>query len=90
MKEKHAKFNIPALGTTIRVYTSYPKEIKLNDFMMLKLAESRGTKILEQLMEAMSLYLPLSDFLRDFSYEIDEIDYLSITDDYMDLALDLC
>ena len=42
------------------------------------------------LKDAMRLYLVLSDFLMDFSYVIDELDYLSLADDYLDFALELC
>jgi hypothetical protein len=47
-------------------------------------------QILALLNDAMRLYLVLSDFLMDFSYVIDELDYLSLADDYLDFALELC
>lgn len=42
LREKQAAYNIPQIGSTIRIYTSCPKEIKINDFLMQKLAEMRG------------------------------------------------
>lgn len=38
----------------------------------------------------MSIFLILSEFLRDFNYVIDELNYQTLTDDYLDFALDLC
>ena len=57
---------------------------------MQKLAEDKGMQILALLKDAMRLYLVLSDFLMDFCYVIDELDYLSLADDYLDFALELC
>ena len=90
LREKQSSFKIPQLGTIIRIYTTCPKEINLTEYLMQKLAEDKGMQILALLKEAMRLYLVLSDFLMDFSYVIDELDYLSLADDYLDFALELC
>lgn len=36
------------------------------------------------------MYLLLTEYLRDFNYVIDELDYQTLTDDYLDFALELC
>ena len=56
---------------------------------MQKLAEHKGTLILDNLKKAMSIFLILSEFLRDFNYVIDELNYQTLKDDYLDFALDL-
>jgi hypothetical protein len=38
----------------------------------------------------MSIYLLLTEYLRDFNYVIDELDYQTLTDDYLGFALELC
>lgn len=91
LREKQAAYNIPQIGSTIRIYTSCPKEIKINDFLMQKLAEMRGAQILKLLKQAMSVHLKLSDFLQqDFSFVLDEVNFDTLTDEFLSFAVELC
>ena len=45
---------------------------------------------MELLKKVMSIYLLLTEYLRDFNYVIDELDYQTLTDYYLGFALELC
>lgn len=71
----------------MRVYTTQPKEIKFNDFMLEKIAERFGVMIVDHLEISLKVYLELTNYLIDFSYVIEELCLKDLTLDLLHYGL---
>lgn len=72
---------------SLRVYTTQPKEIKFNEFMLEKIAERFGPLIVNHLEISLKIYLDLSNYLIDFSYVIEELCLKDLTMDLLHYGL---
>lgn len=59
----------------MRIYSTLPKEIKINDFLVQKLTEKLGSKVNSFLIEIESLTKSLFDNLKDFQYVVEQLEY---------------
>lgn len=73
----------------MRLYSSCPKLIKFNDFLMTKLAETHGKLLISSLSQNLALFDKLSDFLQDFGFVIDELNLDTLAEDYLSFGVDL-
>ena len=64
--------------------------MKFNSFLLTKLSEKYGHNANRYLRECFDLYVPLSSYILDFAYAIQDIDMHNLTKDIMNFAFELC
>lgn len=55
------------------MYTTLPKEIKFNQFLLEKVAERFGSAVIAKIVDSLDLYLELSLFVQNISMNADEV-----------------
>ena len=74
----------------IRIFSNEAKEIKVTPFLLQKLSEIHGKKILETLKGTMESFKKLHEYITDLGHFIEHINPWTIADDIWNLSLDLC